>query len=73
MELTAAQQASARSVVKITGNAYQCGQNQSGSGFVSSSGRVVTNAHVVAGVTQPMHPDDSSVRIRRRIEFNGLK
>ncbi|MHC5796749.1 MarP family serine protease [Lacisediminihabitans sp. FW035] len=51
---TAAQQVSARSVVKITGNAYQCGQNQSGSGFVSSSGRVVTNAHVVAGVTQPV-------------------
>jgi S1-C subfamily serine protease len=51
---TAAQQASAGSVVKITGNAYQCGQNQSGSGFVSSSGRVVTNAHVVAGVTQPV-------------------
>lgn len=51
---TAAQQASARSVVKITGNAYQCGQNQSGSGFVSSTGRVVTNAHVVAGVTQPV-------------------
>jgi S1-C subfamily serine protease len=51
---TAAQQSSARSVVKITGNAYQCGQNQSGSGFVSSTGRVVTNAHVVAGVTQPV-------------------
>lgn len=51
---TAAQQTSARSVVKITGNAYQCGQNQSGSGFVSSPGRVVTNAHVVAGVTQPV-------------------
>jgi S1-C subfamily serine protease len=51
---TAAQQASANSVVKITGNAYQCGQNQSGSGFVSSTGRVITNAHVVAGVTQPV-------------------
>lgn len=51
---TAAQQASADSVVKITGNAYQCGQNQSGSGFVSSSNRVVTNAHVVAGVSQPV-------------------
>jgi S1-C subfamily serine protease len=51
---TAAQQASADSVVKITGNAYQCGQNQSGSGFVSSTGRVITNAHVVAGVTQPV-------------------
>jgi S1-C subfamily serine protease len=51
---TVAQQASANSVVKITGNAYQCGQNQSGSGFVSSTGRVITNAHVVAGVTQPV-------------------
>jgi S1-C subfamily serine protease len=51
---TAAQQASANSVVKITGNAYQCGQNQSGSGFVSSTGRVITNAHVVAGVSQPV-------------------
>jgi S1-C subfamily serine protease len=51
---TAAQQAAAQSVVKIVGNAYQCGQNQSGSGFVVSSGRVVTNAHVVAGVTEPV-------------------
>lgn len=51
---TAAQQTAARSVVKITGTAYQCGQNQSGSGFVVSPGRVVTNAHVVAGVNQPV-------------------
>ncbi len=46
--------AAANSVVKITGNAFQCGQNQSGSGFVVSPGRVVTNAHVVAGVTAPV-------------------
>jgi S1-C subfamily serine protease len=51
---TAAQAAAAQSVVKIVGNAYQCGQNQSGSGFVVSSGRVITNAHVVAGVTEPV-------------------
>jgi S1-C subfamily serine protease len=51
---TTAQQASARSVVKITGNAFQCGQNQSGSGFVAANGRVITNAHVVAGVTEPV-------------------
>lgn len=43
-----------RSVVRITGNAYSCGQNQSGSGFVVSPNRIVTNAHVVAGVTQPV-------------------
>ncbi|MGO4690808.1 MarP family serine protease [Glaciibacter sp. 2TAF33] len=44
----------ARSVVRITGNAYACGQNQSGSGFVVAPGRVVTNAHVVAGVSAPV-------------------
>ena len=44
----------ARSVVRITGNAFECGQNQSGSGFVVAADRVVTNAHVVAGVTAPI-------------------
>ena len=44
----------ARSVVRITGNAFECGQNQSGSGFVVAADRVVTNAHVVAGVTRPI-------------------
>jgi S1-C subfamily serine protease len=44
----------ANSVVRITGNAFECGQNQTGSGFVVSEGRVVTNAHVVAGVTEPI-------------------
>jgi S1-C subfamily serine protease len=51
---SAALAAAANSVVKITGNAYQCGQNQSGSGFVVSPGRIVTNAHVVAGVSAPV-------------------
>lgn len=44
----------AGSVLKIAGTAFQCGQNQTGSGFVVSPGRVVTNAHVVAGVSQPV-------------------
>lgn len=44
----------ARSVLKIAGTAFQCGQNQTGSGFVVSPERVVTNAHVVAGVSQPV-------------------
>jgi S1-C subfamily serine protease len=51
---TGALQRSAQSVVKINGTAYACGQNQSGSGFVVSPGRVVTNAHVIAGVSQPV-------------------
>jgi S1-C subfamily serine protease len=44
----------ADSVLKIAGTAFQCGQNQTGTGFVVSPGRVVTNAHVVAGVTEPV-------------------
>ncbi len=44
----------ASSVLKITGTAFQCGQNQTGSGFVVADGKVVTNAHVVAGVPQPV-------------------
>ena len=44
----------ARSVVKITGNAYACGQNQTGSGFVVAPDRIITNAHVVAGVQRPL-------------------
>jgi S1-C subfamily serine protease len=46
--------AAARSVVRITGNAYVCGQSQSGSGFIVAPERVVTNAHVLAGVTEPI-------------------
>jgi S1-C subfamily serine protease len=44
----------AQSVLRIAGTAYECGQNQTGTGFVVSTGRVVTNAHVVAGVSQPV-------------------
>ena len=41
-------------MVRVTGTAYQCGSNLSGSGFVVAEDRVVTNAHVVAGVTEPI-------------------
>lgn len=43
-----------RSVVRITGTAFQCGSNVSGSGFVVADDRIVTNAHVVAGVDEPI-------------------
>jgi len=46
-------QAAARSVVKITGTAVACSRSQEGSGWVLRPGTVVTNAHVVAGVTRP--------------------
>lgn len=44
----------AESVVRITGNAYACGQAQTGTGFVVSDERIVTNAHVVAGTERPV-------------------
>lgn len=47
------QQASA-SVARISGIAYACGTGSTGSGFVVAPGRIVTNAHVVAGVDAPV-------------------
>lgn len=44
----------AASVVRITGAAYECGATMSGSGFVVAPNRIVTNAHVVAGVDAPV-------------------
>jgi S1-C subfamily serine protease len=46
--------AAAPSILRITGTAYQCGQNQTGSGWVVAPDRLITNAHVVAGVTEPV-------------------
>ena len=50
---TAAVVKARRSVVKITGEAQSCGRGQEGSGVIISPQHVVTNAHVVAGVTNP--------------------
>lgn len=40
-------------VVKVTGVAGGCSRGQEGTGFVTARGKVVTNAHVVAGVDAP--------------------
>jgi len=40
-------------VVKVTGVASSCSRQLEGSGFVFSNDRVMTNAHVVAGVGSP--------------------
>ncbi|MET4638042.1 MarP family serine protease [Mycetocola sp. 2940] len=42
----------AASVVRITGNAPSCGTGSVGTGFVVAEDRIVTNAHVLAGVTE---------------------
>ncbi len=44
----------AHSVARIAGTAYACGTSSTGSGFVVAPDRVVTNAHVVAGVDKPV-------------------
>jgi S1-C subfamily serine protease len=41
------------SVVKVTGLAASCARRVEGSGFVFATDRVMTNAHVVAGVGRP--------------------
>ena len=41
------------SVVKITGQAESCARRVEGSGFVYAPNRIITNAHVVAGIDQP--------------------
>ena len=43
-----------RSVVKILGSSVVCGRSVEGSGFVYATERVMTNAHVVSGVTAPV-------------------
>lgn len=47
------------SVVQVTGETPECRAAVSGSGFVVAPGRVLTNAHVVAGVKDPL------VRVRQ--------
>ncbi|MFF4605880.1 MarP family serine protease [Streptomyces sp. NPDC001339] len=42
-----------RSIVKVVGTAPGCGKVLEGSGFVFARHRVMTNAHVVGGVSEP--------------------
>lgn len=63
--ITAAQ----RSIVKIYGQAPECGRGIEGSGFVYARNRVMTNAHVVAGtrsvevVVGPSNSDTVTARV----------
>lgn len=66
---SAALDAAAQSVVRITGNAFACGQSQVGSGFVVADDRVVTNAHVVAGVSEPVIESPDGQALSGRIVY----
>ncbi|WP_154606232.1 MarP family serine protease [Arthrobacter sp. AQ5-05] len=59
----------AKSVMMISGTAFQCGQNQTGTGFVIGKDRVLTNAHVVAGVAMPVVQTQTQGALRARVVF----
>jgi hypothetical protein len=61
--------AAAQSVVRIGGTAFACGQNQTGSGFVVAADRVVTNAHVVAGVDRPIVEAPNGQSLEGRVVY----
>jgi S1-C subfamily serine protease len=67
-QLRSAVLADASSTVKVEG--YGCGVLQEGSGFVAAPGMVVTNAHVVAGLAQPMIQVGSSVMSTKVVLFD---
>ncbi|WP_300342447.1 MarP family serine protease [Nesterenkonia sp.] len=70
-ELTEAALATTQSVARVTGVAQACGQSQTGSGVAVSPNRVVTNAHVVAGVSEPsVELPDGQVVTGRAVYFN---
>lgn len=53
-EVGEAAAAAAGGIVKVTGVAEECSRGQEGTGWVVAPQRVVTNAHVVAGVSEPL-------------------
>ncbi len=67
-ELSAAVNADKASVVRIQGQG--CGGIVSGSGFVVAPGLVATNAHVVAGITQPVVEDSNGTHYARVVWFD---
>ncbi len=58
------------SVFKLRSN-NSCGQGVEGSGFLYSEHRLMTNAHVVAGVRRPMVVVDDQLRAARVVYYNS--
>jgi S1-C subfamily serine protease len=60
-----------QSVVKVTGSAPSCRRRIEGSGFVFAAGKVMTNAHVVAGTRGAVTVEvDGSSKTGRVVYFN---
>lgn len=59
----------AQSVARISGIAYACGKSSTGSGFVVAPDRLVTNAHVVAGVDRPVVELPDSTALEGRVVY----
>lgn len=57
------------SVIKILG-ANDCGRGVEGTGFVFAPGRVMTNAHVVAGVDDPEVQIDGGTELARVVVYD---
>ena len=57
------------SIVKIRGN-NSCGRGVEGTGFVYSQGKVMTNAHVVAGVSDPEIQIDGQTELARVVHYD---
>lgn len=67
--LQAAASRAGPSMVKVVGEG--CGQTQEGSGFVVARDLVVTNAHVVAGIANPMVVDRAGNQLpAQAVEFD---
>lgn len=47
-----------KAIVKVSGNAESCNKHIEGTGFVYANDRIMTNAHVVAGVTRELQVID---------------
>ncbi len=63
----------APSVLKITGVAGSCARRVEGSGFVYAPDRVMTNAHVVAGVTRPQVEVDGEQRAATVVLYDSAR
>ena len=58
--------AAGRSVVRVTTQSQQCQRGQEGTGWVVSPGKIVTNAHVLAGADE-VHVEGGDRELRGRV------